>query len=144
MKMTVGNPYVPVQARKKRHWPLFVLVLLGLLVLVCTAGVWLAVLAPPPDKPHAINLPSDSIGSTTVSGLGAGDYAVGKEIKPGTYEGSTDGVNCYWARVKDFDGALDSVITNGNIAPGQNVKVAVKASDKGLSLVGDCVFRRAG
>lgn len=54
-----------------------------------------------------------------------------------------DGVNCYWARLRNFDGQiLGSVIANGNIAPGATAIVNVKPSDAGLELRGDCEARK--
>lgn len=60
-------------------------------------------------------------------------------LSPGSYivvSGST--TSCYWARVKGFDGELDSIISNGNIEAGSTARVTVKKTDKGLTLQGDC------
>lgn len=83
--------------------------------------------------------------------LEAGTYEVGKRtdaealvIAPGTWKIHTpdDGINCYWARLKDFDGELTSIRSNGNVASGKTARVNVKASDEGLELLGDCEARR--
>jgi hypothetical protein len=57
-----------------------------------------------------------------VTSFGAGTYAVGTDVVPGTYfstgpDGSNP-VGCYWARLKDTSG--DSIITN-DISKGQTV-----------------------
>lgn len=54
-----------------------------------------------------------------------------------------DGVNCYWARLRNFDGQIiGSVIANGNVAPGATAIVNVKRTDAGLELRGDCEARK--
>jgi hypothetical protein len=83
--------------------------------------------------------------------LEAGTYEVGKRtdaeagvIAPGTYKIHTPegGINCYWARLKNFDGELTSIRSNGNVADGKTARVTVKASDAGLELLGSCEARR--
>jgi hypothetical protein len=91
---------------------------------------------PPPTK-------SATRSEAAVKVYTAGDWVVGKEIAPGLYNGTTDGVGCYWARIRNFNNDLNSIITNGNIAPGQRIKVNVLKGDKGLSLSGDCNFQKA-
>lgn len=79
--------------------------------------------------------------------LGTGTYQVAKrtdveadEIAPGLWKISTpeDGHNCYWARLRNFDGELTSVRANGNVAPGKTAIITVKTTDKGLELLGTC------
>ncbi len=53
-----------------------------------------------------------------------GMFEVGKDIQPGTYQAS--GNLCYWARLNNASGELDSIIANGN---GPTI-VTIKASDK--------------
>jgi hypothetical protein len=83
--------------------------------------------------------------------LEAGTYEVGKRtdadagtIAPGTYKIHTPdgGINCYWARLKNFDGELTSIRSNGNVADGKTARVTVKASDAGLELLGACEARK--
>ncbi len=40
-----------------------------------------------------------------------GDWVVNDEIAPGLWQ-SSDSKDCYWARLRDFQGSLDSIITN--------------------------------
>lgn len=71
--------------------------------------------------PATSNSPASpsALSPTTPAGIpGDGTFAVGSDIKPGTYrtsgaEGSTI-PNCYWERDKDLSGTFDSIITNGN------------------------------
>ena len=55
-------------------------------------------------------------GAPEPEGFGDGDYEVGTDIDPGTYRSIGEGM-CYWARVKNFSGDLDSISANGNNAP---------------------------
>lgn len=78
----------------------------------------------------------------------AGDYNVGtttsaskKTLKPGTYVVQAVKGPCYWARVKSWDGELDSVIVNNNIDEGKSQNVTVKKTDKGLHLQGYCLLK---
>ena len=54
------------------------------------------------------------------AGVGDGQHAVGVDIKPGEYVTTVpaSGLGCYWARVKDFSGELNSIIANGNLEVG--------------------------
>ena len=44
----------------------------------------------------------------------SGTYIIGKDIKPGLYEGQAGTNSCYWARLKDVSGNLDSILANEN------------------------------
>lgn len=80
----------------------------------------------------------------TVVVVGDGSWEVGTEIKPGTYT-TTVGLNtggCYWARLRNFDGGLDSIIDNGNYDPGAHGRIVVKSSDKGVELTGGCAWMK--
>ncbi|WBQ05079.1 hypothetical protein [Kribbella sp. CA-293567] len=57
-----------------------------------------------------------------------GMWLVGTDIKPGTYRSSSEG-SCYWARLKNTNSELDSILANGN---GGNQLVTVKKTDKAL------------
>ena len=79
-------------------------------------------------------------------GYGEGTYAVGEDIKAGTYKTvvPADAVNCYWARLKNFDGVFGSISDNGNLSPGGRGRVVVKKSDAGVEFAGQCVWKRTG
>lgn len=46
--------------------------------------------------------------------FGDGTYQVGTDIQPGTYRTREGSPNCYYERLKDFTGGLNSIIANGN------------------------------
>jgi hypothetical protein len=55
-----------------------------------------------------------------------GVFLVGTDIKPGTYK-AAGGDTCYWARLKNTAGELDSIIANG-IGSGRQV-VTIRKTD---------------
>lgn len=61
--------------------------------------------------------------------FGEGTYQVGADIEPGTYR-APGGQNCYWARLRNFSGGLNSIIANGGFQ--KNVVVEILASDTGF------------
>ncbi len=63
-----------------------------------------------------------------------GTYLVGKDIKSGLYEGQAGTNSCYWARLKDTSGTVDSILANDN-SNGQYY-IRVKATDYALQT--DC------
>lgn len=71
-----------------------------------------------------------------------GTFAVGSDIAAGTYvtRGSDNG--CYWARLKNFDGDLDSIIANHLLDAHARGRMVVKKTDKGVELTGGCVWTR--
>jgi hypothetical protein len=67
--------------------------------------------------------------------------AVPDEVKPGTYV-SDGGEGCYWARLRDLTGGLNSIIANGGDVGRQ--RVTILRSDKGFK-TSDCgVWRKVG
>lgn len=86
-----------------------------------------------------------------VKDITEGDWEIGKKdnldagvITPGLYivTAIADSYGCYWERVRDFDGDVDSIISNGNIDEGKFARVNVKASDKGLHLDSGCLAKK--
>jgi hypothetical protein len=72
-------------------------------------------------------------------------YVVGKDIRPGTYATSVPadhGHPCYWARLRSF-GEPDSIIDEGNPAPGETARVTVLPTDKGFKVSNGCVWQLA-
>ena len=70
--------------------------------------------APEPEESGAGTIPGD------------GTFLVGEDIQPGTYR--TDGEEgCYWARLSDASGELESIIANGN--PQGPTTVTISTSD---------------
>jgi hypothetical protein len=60
--------------------------------------------------------------------FGDGIYIVKTDIRPGTYRST--GSDCYWARLRSFDGELGSIIANGNTS-GRAI-VTIKKTDRGF------------
>ncbi|MEU8774619.1 hypothetical protein [Streptomyces sp. NPDC048606] len=60
---------------------------------------------------------------------GAGTFQVGSDVKPGTYRttGNKD-LGCYWERLKDASGEVESIIANDNVTGASYVTIA--ATDK--------------
>jgi len=46
--------------------------------------------------------------------FGDGTFKVGTDIQPGTYRTRTGSPGCYWERMKDFTGGVDSILANDN------------------------------
>jgi hypothetical protein len=63
-----------------------------------------------------------------------GVYLVGEDIQPGEYEGVPTGDTGYWARLKNLDGTVNSIIAN-SVVTGPFV-VTVIESDRALELSG--------
>jgi hypothetical protein len=68
-----------------------------------------------------------------------GTYIVGTDIKPGLWR--TKGGDCYWARLKDLHGGVDSIAANNNIS-GPTV-VEITSSDRAFEISGGCDWRRS-
>jgi hypothetical protein len=66
--------------------------------------------------------------------FGDGTYQVGTDIQPGTYRTRDGSLNCYWERLKDFNGDLNSILANGNTsAP---AIVTIERTDAGFNSQG--------
>jgi hypothetical protein len=81
--------------------------------------------------------PADPAGSIE----GDGTFLVGDDIAPGTYRAAapTSG-NCYWARLRDLDGGIKSIIANGNTSGPVVIRVA--ARDYAVETTGCETFQR--
>jgi hypothetical protein len=66
--------------------------------------------------------------------LGDGIHIVGEDVAPGEYEGEPTEDVGYWARLKNTDGTVNSVVANGLVTGPFVVKVV--ESDKALELRG--------
>ena len=77
------------------------------------------------DKPIATAVDPNAIS-------GDGTFAVGSQVKPGSYRTAvpSDSVNCYYARLKDASGSLESIIANNNGSPGSQQIVEIQQTDK--------------
>jgi hypothetical protein len=110
-----------------------------------TAAAFIAVgcASAPTDTAAPITEPAATTkAKAAAKGLSGGVWKVPGEVKPGTY--TTDASEpCYWARLKGFDGEMNSIIANGNVDEGARGRLTVKATDKGLQLDGACIWTRA-
>ena len=66
--------------------------------------------------------------TSSMTKFGQGTFIVGVDIKPGTYR-SSKGPSCYWARLKNFTGAISGIIANNF---GGKAVVKIRATDKGF------------
>ena len=64
-----------------------------------------------------------------------GTWVVGEDIKPGTYRNPDPSPNCYWERVRNVSGGLDSSIANG-IGTGGPIVVEILRKDAGFTSQG--------
>jgi hypothetical protein len=69
-----------------------------------------------------------------------GIYLVGTDIKPGQYKSGPES-GCYWARLSNTNGDLDSIIANHN---GGNSVVTIKRSDKAFETSGCGTWKKIG
>ena len=72
---------------------------------------------------------------------GTGTFLVGSDVKAGTYRASAS-EGCYWERMKDLKGGLESIIENDN-ADGP-VVLQVQATDKAIKTNRCSTFHRIG
>jgi len=141
--------------KPKRRFPLPLAIVAAVAAALCCAGgLTYAAVSGDADKRNAVapivlpedtfapssTAPSSATKATVARSWDDGTWAVGSDIKPGTYVVSS-GEDCYWARLRNFEGSLDSIIANGNTSHG---RVTIKKTDKGLELSGGCVWVPAG
>ena len=74
-----------------------------------------------------------------------GTLVVGTDIQPGAYKtsgpGSTDIMDsCYWARLANLSGDVESINANGNISGPTTIEVA--SSDKAVEFSGGCTWTK--
>jgi hypothetical protein len=70
-----------------------------------------------------------------------GQYLVGPEVKPGVYHTSGEG-GCYYARLANLNGAVDSIIVNDNISGPTTIEIS--SSDKAIQVSGGCTWAKIG
>jgi hypothetical protein len=84
--------------------------------------------APPPAAPAAIT--ED------------GTFFVGTDIKPGTYRSEGGDDTCYWARLKNTSGDIDSIIANGGFTARE--VITIKKTDKAFETRGCGTWKKVG
>ena len=81
--------------------------------------------------------------SPEVAGFSSGTYEVGSaagEIAPGKYVAAAGSSRCYFARLRDLEGGVGSIIDNQGEYNGGQVIMSVQRSDKAVEISGDCTF----
>jgi len=68
--------------------------------------------------------------------FGSGDWIVGADVAPGTWQSSGGGGGCSWERVNAFTGALTAVLGNGNALGVRDQTVTIQPGDVGFRSVG--------
>lgn len=103
-----------------------------------------ATVQPTEVPPTATPLPPTATPTPTVTPdpnlIRPGTYLVGTEIRPGLYHGRAgEGMleSCYWARLKDTSGSLDSILANDNAVGPFYVQIL----DGDYALKTDCELR---
>jgi hypothetical protein len=76
---------------------------------------------------HVTPVPADT---TTSNRFGM--LIVGVDLPAGTWRGQAQG-DCYWARMRDFVGGVNSILANDLVDPGAKFTITVRPSDKGLA-----------
>lgn len=66
--------------------------------------------------------------TSSMTAFGQGTFIVGTDMVPGTYQ-SSQGGECYWARLSNFTGSLSAIIANHY---GSRGLVTIKSTDKGF------------
>lgn len=66
-----------------------------------------------------------------------GMWLVGDQLQPGTYQ-ATVGADCYWERLRNFEGVVRSIISNDFIAAAGPHLVTISSGDVGFNNDGDC------
>jgi hypothetical protein len=104
-------------------------------------GAKVTVTAPPVTKPappaKTVTAPPPQAASVMTED---GIYLVGVDIKPGTYRSGSSG-DCYWARLSNTNGDLDSIIANHN---GGNSVVTIRRTDKAFETARCGEWRKVG
>lgn len=152
----------PEQATRRRRTNLRILKIFGAVIVAFLALITLlgvlgspspapVVVAPPtptvaPAAPVAPvpTLPPALVPARPANAFTAGSYDVGTgsgQIAPGRYhtEGSD---SCYFARLRNTDGEVSSIITNA-MAFGPTT-INVKSTDAAFEIKGDCTFAKVG
>lgn len=102
--------------------------------------------APKPTTPAAKPAAPAKPAVVTVTISGDGTFAVGSQVKPGTYRAAVpaDSYGCYWERLKGASGDFDEILANGDGDSGAQVVVTVKSSDKFFHAEGCGTWTKVG
>lgn len=85
--------------------------------------------------------PAEPAGPATT--MSSGTYQVGVDVQAGQYKTAgpeaSDSLGCYWARLRDDSGNLDSIITNQNLTGPGSVTIN---DGEFVELSGDCTWTK--
>jgi hypothetical protein len=65
----------------------------------------------------------------SASSFGDGTYLVGEDIKPGTYRAPGSNAGCYWERLRNLKGGMNSIIANDLTSKKSPQLVTIAPSD---------------
>lgn len=88
-------------------------------------------------RQKAVGIAEKSYASNSFGGDGT--YLVGKDVKVGTYRAAAS-PGCYWARLRDLNGTVNSIADNTN-TDGPTV-IQVHSSDKAIEVAGCSTFHK--
>ena len=74
--------------------------------------------------------------------VGDGIWIVGTDLAPGTYRATVPGGSCYWARLRSFDGGLNSILAN-DLPPKGNAIIEIPPDDAGFETHGCGTWKKA-
>lgn len=141
-----GTPHLVGPPPRKRRAGKIVLIVVGVCtlgiigVVSCTAAMFNGAINAADNAPHVQPTdpePGPAVPTTKpvekapARGVHDGTLFVGKDVLPGTYVTTVpaDSLACYWARLKDTDGELGSVIANKLGEPGGQMVLTIKKTD---------------
>ncbi len=160
-----NNPWrpttgAPEQAARRRRTNLRILKIFGALIVAFLAFVvLLAMLGSPAPAPVVVpaptataaaplapipTLPPPPAPARPANAFTAGSYDVGNgsgQIAPGRYHTEGSG-SCYFARLRNTDGEVSSIITNSMVQGPTTINV--KSTDAAFEIKGSCTFERIG
>lgn len=107
-------------------------------------GAGLSEVLPKTKQAEAVSFVPGATGPIRETYGGSGTFRVPEQVAPGTYmvtAGAGD-FGCHWERLKAYDGKEASILSTGNASRGAYGRLVVNPKDKGVRMVGDCVWVR--
>lgn len=149
-----ATPVTPVKPRRRWPWVIGVIVAFGLGAAVGGAGNTTRTTAAPGaatvtvtapgtvTAPAPVPVTAPPAAPDTGGTISDGTHHVGEDMKAGRWKttGPTNGIGCYWARLKNDSGDFQAIITNGAVSG--PTSLTVKAGEF-VELSGGCVWSPA-
>lgn len=100
--------------------------------------------APAGNASGVASAPKPATSSPASQEITEGTWRVPEEVKPGTYrtDGADETGNCYWERLKDLTGGMDSTLAN-DLGSGP-MTVTIQPGDKGFKTQGCKPWKKVG